>query len=203
MRWTAIFVFSAASASASPPIEALQQVIAGSFPQAPPLVISGDVAAECGGGATAMGVYCPSEGVVYLDARFVENTASPYVVAHLYGHALQVTYGVADIALAAIRADRSREAELRSMVTQQVECLAGVLIARSDIGLPPLDALYQSEPMTDAHWGANPVRNGPRVSIGLAARAAAFAEGRRHADPARCTVGEMSAALIDQADRWP
>ena len=198
-----MMLMNAAAAHASPPIEALQQVIAHSFPQAPPLVISNDIAAECGGGAVAMGVYCPSERTVYLDARFEGNAASPYVVAHLYGHALQVTYGVADIALAAIRADRPREAELRAMVTQQVECLAGVLIARADIALPPLTALYQSEPMTDAHWGANPVRNGPRVSIGLASRAEAFAAGRRHADPARCTVGEMSAALIDQADRWP
>lgn len=167
-----------------------------SFPDIPPVELTSDVRSVCGGEFDGQGAYCPSETRIVLAEGVPDDPRGPYIVSHLYGHALQVTYGVADVALAAIQSDRAREAELRGMVTRQVECLAGVLLRRADLPLPDLAALYGEEPMTGAHWGRNPVRLGPQVSIGLRARQEWLANGYSAADPARCSVEEMSSDLI-------
>lgn len=170
------------------------------FPGVPPVTLTADLRAVCGGEFEGQGAYCPSETRVVLPENIGDNPQGPYILAHLYGHALQVTYGVADVALAAIQSDRAREAELRGMVTRQVECLAGVLLARAGLPRPDLAELYEEEPMTGAHWGRNPVRLGPRVSIGLRARQNWLDAGYAAADPSECTLGDMAADLIAEND---
>lgn len=156
----------------------------------------------CGGGLTAPGLYCTQANLIYL-AQDPNEARRLYTLAHLYGHAIQVKYGLADIALSRIRADGSRELDVRTKVTSQVECMAGVLLARAGIAMPPLTELFGSEPMTGSHWGRNPVARGPAVSIGFQVRAEWFATGYGAADPAACTVGDLPADLIVAADKWP
>ncbi len=171
-----------------------------SFPRVPVVRIMDDVSDVCGGGVTANAVYCTSDNTIYL-APEGKDGRDVYALAHLYGHGLQVRYGIADLALNAILANREREAELRGMVTRQVECLAGFLVARAGIEPPRIADLFEAEPMTGAHWGRRPVRAGPEVSIGLAARATWFAHGAAATTALDCTVEEVPADLIAAADR--
>lgn len=168
------------------------------FPRVPDVRVTDDIAQVCGGGVTAAGVYCTSENRIYLTEP--GGAEALYHLAHLYGHGLQVRYGVADIALDAIRAAPAREAALRAMVTRQVECLAGFLIKRAGLDMPPLAAVFEAEPMTGAHWGRRPVRSGPKVSIGLDERADWFARGMAATTAAGCASGEISANLIAAGD---
>ncbi len=62
-----------------------------------------------------------------------------------------------------------------------------------------LTRLYKSEPFTGSHWGREPLRIGPKVSIGLDARAEWFAKGQKTGQFETCSVGEMSAGLIVRA----
>ena len=188
------------SAAAQSALDRLAVRSTADFPRLPPMVQVADIGPVCGGGNIAPGVYCTTENAIFL-AEGLPEAEAIYTLAHLYGHALQVRYGVADLALAAIQADRPREAELRGMVTRQVECLAGVLIARAGLGLPALGRIHSQEPFTGSHWGRRPTRAGPQVSIGLAARAEWLARGQAAADPAACSVGEMSSELIVAADQ--
>jgi len=112
-------------------------------------------------------------------------------MAHVLGHAIQVRHGVADVALRAIRSRRSEEQALRGMVTRQVECVAGVLMATAG-EQPAMLRGFGQEPFTGSHWGRDPLNQGPRVSIGLEARAEWYEIGYAARDFAACTVGEMS-----------
>lgn len=200
---TCMVLFCATSAWADIAIDRLVAAAQRSLPQLPVVHIAADIAQVCGGAAHGPGVYCPSEGLIFVSQDVIGTPQAPYVLGHLYGHAAQVTYGVADIALAAIRADPAREVELRGMVTRQVECVAGVLVARAGLGPLDLNNLFDAEPMTGSHWGRNPVRTGPRVSIGLQARAEWFAIGQVAPTFDACSLGEMSADLIARNDDWP
>ena len=195
------FLLAASPVQANDWLEALTARTAAAFPQVPPVEQVADMGVVCGGEFEGQGAYCPTETRIVLVENIAEDPRGPYILAHLYGHALQVTYGVADVALRAIQADRAREAELRGMVTRQVECLAGVLLRRAGLPRPDLAALYVGEPMTGSHWGRNPVRLGPRVSIGLVARQDWLDRGYASAAPTECTVGEMSVDLIAANDR--
>ncbi len=190
----AFVLLGAPPVAADPALDRLIASTERAFSAVPPVVQRADIGAVCGGGAQAPAVYCPSENRI-----FVRAGAQPYALAHVYGHALQVRYGIADIALRTIQANRPRETELRGMVTRQVECFAGMLMARA--GLPPVDfGAFPSEPFTGSHWGRNPVRDGPSVSIGAAARARWFDIGYQNAGPSVCSVDEMSAELVVSAD---
>lgn len=144
--------------------------------------------------------FCTSVNMIYVSEGFSARAEAAYEMAHVLGHAIQVRHGVADAALRAISSRRDEEDALRGMVTRQVDCVAGVLMAQA--GLPAFDiAALPSEPFTDAHWGRRPVNSGPRVSIGTAARAQWYDTGYAAGDFAACTVGEMSSDLIVQALR--
>lgn len=187
---------------AQTPVEALIAAAEASFPALPLVGLVQGTAALCGGGLDGPGLYCTSERRIYL-APGDEGHRRLYTLVHLYGHALQVEYGLADIALRRIQSDRSGEAEVRRKVESQVDCLAGVLLARAGVAMPPLDTLFETEPMTGPHWGRSPVRNGPAVSIGLAARTTWFAAGLTAGQPAACTVEDLPADLLVAADAWP
>ncbi|MGR3501209.1 hypothetical protein [Pseudaestuariivita sp.] len=145
--------------------------------------------------------YCTSDNTIYWVPGALEADDATYRTAHLLGHAIQVRHGIADIALRTIRARPSEEAALRGMVTRQVECLAGVLYAEAGLPFTRLDALYDAEPFTGSHWGRNPLRIGPKVSIGLEARARWFDRGQMAGDIAACAVGEIPTAPLEDALR--
>jgi hypothetical protein len=179
--------------------DAIERAVSQNFDDMPRVERVSSVAEVCGaaGRANADVVFCTSENVVYL------RKAAPqaaYKLAHVMGHAVQVRHGIADIALREIRKRPEEESALRALVTRQVECTAGFLTARA--GLPELDfAVFEVEPFTGSHWGRNPLRIGPKVSIGLAARAEWFGIGYAGENLAVCAVGEMGADLLLEAYR--
>lgn len=173
------------------------------FARLPDLVVVDTMNDVCGHGRNInpnIG-YCTTENIIYVSDAFAARPTASYEMAHVLGHAIQVRHGVADVAFRAIRARRSEEDALRGLVTRQVECVAGVLSARAGVAPTDLRAVFASEPFTGAHWGRRPLNVGPRVSIGLDARADWYDTGYGAADFAACTVGEMSADLIVQAAR--
>lgn len=191
---------SAAAWDGSPLIP-LVSVTQAAFDRAARVAITADLSVACGDASGLGGaVYCTDDGVIRITPDLAGDPRSIYLVAHLFGHTLQVRHGIADIALAAIRADPSREAELRGMVERQVDCLAGVLIARAGYPDIALTDLFATEPLTGPHWGADPVRDGPALSIGLAVRAEWFAVGQTARDPAACAVGGIPVTGIVAGD---
>lgn len=176
-----------------------------SFPRLPAVRLTTQIRAVCGGGdASDLARYCTSQNTIFVAhdlAPRLGPEAAAYVVAHMFGHGIQVRHGVADVALRTIRAEPQNEPALRGMVTRQVECLAGVLLARAGAGRPDLAALFDGEPFTDSHWGHEPVSRGPRVSIGLAPRQDWLDRGYGENDIAACTVERISAEGLVAAER--
>lgn len=160
------------------------------------------IAGNCGADETVNGqmAYCTSRNVILYRQDSFYEPGEAYELAHLYGHAVQVRHGVADVALREIRARPDEEAKLRGWVTRQVECIAGFIYGQS--GLPAFSLLdnYDAEPLTGSHWGRDPLSKGPKVSIGLAARQEWFAKGNAEG-LAACTVGEFGAELLLKALR--
>lgn len=144
--------------------------------------------------------YCTTRNIIFVRPGFGDDPKAGYQMAHVLGHAIQVRHGVADVALREISARRDEEDALRAMVTGQVECVAGVLMARAGVAQFDLATLAR-EPFTDSHWGRDPLDRGPRVSIGTSVRAQWYGTGYSAGDFAACSVGEMSADLIVQALR--
>ncbi len=174
------------------------------FPRLPTVRHTPDIGTVCGGGVTVPPVYCTTSNEIWFDASAaIGARAATFLLAHLFGHGLQVRYGIADLALAAIRAEPAREAELRGMVERQNDCFAGVLLARAGLPLPDLAGLFDDDPLAGPHWGRDPVRNGPAVRVPLSDRAEWLAIGYRAAEPAACSVGDVSADLIAAADPRP
>lgn len=156
----------------------------------------------CGGDGDADDFmrYCTTLNAIYVSAnlyaRLPDRDVAAYMIAHLYGHAVQVRHGQADLAAAAIRAEPQREAELRGMIEAQAECIAGVIHARSTGG-----GAFALAPFDGVHWGADPLAAEPMVSIGPEVREAWFLKGRRAGDVAVCTVGELTAERLVRAER--
>lgn len=177
------------------------------FSRMPQVQLTSRIENLCEGGVRASKQvrYCTSLNVIYIAAdlsKKMPREAAAYVLAHEFGHAVQVRHGIADVALAKIQSDRAREPELRAMVTKQVECIAGVLFGRAHPKSRAVPSTWFSgEMFSDRHWGRVPLSSGPEVSIGAAARDQWFATGRKSRDFASCTVGEMSAGLILRAER--
>ena len=193
-------------ADLSPPTErAIRAVVAEAgrtFGRMPPVRLTSAIAQVCGGdgNSSLLTRYCTDQNVIFVAADLVARAGgdgAAYAVAHQFGHAVQVRHGIADIALRRIRAERDREAEFRGWVTRQVECIAGVLLARSGQTLPPPGG----EPFTGSHWGRSPISGGPTVSIGGAERRRWLEAGYRARDFGVCAVGEFGAERILQAER--
>lgn len=173
------------------------------FGQIPSVEERVDLNAACGGGRNSnphIG-YCATQNLIFVSEDFSMRPQAPYEMAHVLGHAIQVRHGIADVALRAIRNSRSEEAALRGMVTRQVECVAGVLMALAGLARADLPQLFIGEPFTDAHWGRQPINSGPRITIGLTARAQWYDIGYTARDFEVCSVGEMSSVLIVAALR--
>ncbi len=173
------------------------------FAQLPRVEVRADLDAACGAGRDSnpnIG-YCASKNMIFVSEEFGLRPQAPYEMAHVLGHAIQVRHGVADVALRAIRSRRREEDALRGMVTRQVDCVAGVLMVSAGLTRADLAQLFAAEPFTDAHWGRQPINSGPRVTIGLAARAQWYDIGYTARNFAACSVGEMSSGLIVAALR--
>lgn len=115
--------------------------------------------------------------------------AAGYLLGHVYGHAAQVNYGVADIALPTITKNSDRETELWGYVTQQVECVLGILNKRAGMTSGGPRDWFKREPLADSHWGRIPIAQGPVVSIGLSKRNTWFLKGQRLGDFNACSSG--------------
>lgn len=201
MRWF-IFPFLIAQSAASEAMD-VYSTAHEIFDQMPIVEIIANMHEHCGsaGNTNPHIGYCTSENVIYVSEAFDTRPAAGYEMAHVLGHAIQVQHGVADIALNAIRTRRDEEAVLRGLVTRQVECVAGVLMALAELEKFTVSDYFHREPFTNAHWGRRPLNAGPQVSIGLEARSDWVEIGFQAADFSVCTVGEMSADLIVQAAR--
>ena len=209
MRLVFLFLLAApANADVVRDLHPLIEEAEATFARMPEIVPTDNLATACGGGpaSNAHLQYCATDNRIYLRPDLLSELGgrdpAAYMLAHLYGHAVQVQHGIADIALARIVAERAREAEFRGWVTRQVECIAGVLHVRSfgNVGAGP-EQWFAAEPFTGSHWGANPVGARAKVSIGLDVRDAWFRVGQRSGDFTACTVGEFPADLIVEAER--
>ncbi|MBT8412138.1 MAG: hypothetical protein KJP02_10135 [Octadecabacter sp.] len=174
------------------------------WPDLPQVRRVANMAEPCGaqGAANPRIFYCTSPNLIYISEDFEQSQVSVYEMAHVLGHALQVRHGIADIALREVRRRPDEEQALRTLVTRQVDCLAGFLVAH--VGLWPREFetyRFKDEPFTGAHWGRDPVRIGPQVSIGLGARAQAYDRGYEARDPAVCAMGELPIEPILTARR--
>lgn len=139
--------------------------------------------------------YCTTRNTIYITNTAAELPQAGYLVAHSFGHAVQVQHGVADAALAQIRARRDEEQMLRGLVARQVDCIAGFLMARAGQPTSALTEWMDTEPFAGIHWGRDPLRVGPSVSIGLDERATWFARGQG-GDLSKCAAGEFGAGLL-------
>ncbi|SLN15606.1 neutral zinc metallopeptidase [Pseudooctadecabacter jejudonensis] len=171
------------------------------FDRMPEVQMADPLAAQCGAGAQTnpQVFYCTSDNTIYHGPDFPTRPQAGYEMAHLLGHAVQVQHGVADVALRTITRNRDREAELRGMVERQVNCIAGVLMARA--GQPGLDiaTAFDGEPFQNAHWGRSPVDDGPHLPIGVAAVQEWLDRGYQAQDVSVCAVGEFGSELLVEA----
>jgi hypothetical protein len=154
----------------------VQQAAQGMFPDLPDVAPVARIEGQCGADASVnlVAAYCTSRNVILLREGVAEGPALAHLIAHLYGHAVQVRHGVA-------------------------ECIAGAILAEAGLSIA-LSDIHNDEPLTGSHWGRDPLSVGPKVSIGLKARAEWFEIGQQEG-LAACAPGEFGAELLLEALR--
>lgn len=197
-------VLSAGSVAADirPPLhKSIEQAAHALFPDMPSIRPVDQIAGLCGAdhGVNPIAAYCTSENVILMTQEGTDRAPLAHHLAHMYGHAVQVRHGIADIALREIRRRPDEEAMLRGWVSRQVECIAGAILREADIFLD-ISTIYAREPLTGSHWGRNPLAKGPQVAVGLKARAQWLATGYQHGVSA-CAPGEFGSELLVEALR--
>ncbi len=194
MRWILMWVCSVQMVVAQD-IGATAQSL---YSKMPGVEIVDQITGECGATAAVNQrvAYCTSANTIFVARGVLDDPSIGYELAHQFGHAIFVQHGVADVALAAIRANRPKEAFLRGQVSRQIDCLAGVIYTRAGFSQAELVDWFKDEPFIGAHWGRNPLRVGPRASIGLAARNEWFVKGQMGAEPSVCAVPELPIELL-------
>lgn len=199
MRWV-ILLLLAAGPVAADPVDEVAAAAAEAFAGMPAVLRVDQIEGRCGADRTVNGqvAYCTSRNQIFLARDAVDLPQAAYLVAHSYGHAVQVRHGVADFALAQIRARRSEEPMLRGLVARQVDCIAGFLMAQAGLPDASLTDWFPDEPFAGVHWGRDPLRIGPKVSVGLAARDEWFKVGQA-GDLAACAPGEFTSDLLLEA----
>lgn len=173
------------------------------FDRMPQVQVVDQIAGNCGADGRvnpAVG-FCTTSNIIFLSAGAAARPEAAYLVAHSFGHAVQVRHGIADIALREITSRRAEEATLRGYVASQVECVAGFLLARAGLPAPNLPGWFDREPFAGSHWGRSPLSRGPQVSIGLAQRQAWALRGYQSNDLSACAAGEFGAELLLRAFR--
>ncbi|MDX8352021.1 hypothetical protein [Cognatiyoonia sp. IB215182] len=201
MRWVILFLVMPVVAVADP-VERVEQAAMEAFDSMPPVQIAREIAGRCGADANVNphAAYCTSQNVIFLTRDVRDQPQAAYLVAHSYGHAVQVRHGVADFALAQIRARRDEEAMLRGLVERQVDCIAGFLVAGADLPKAALTDWFDTDPFDDIHWGRDPLSIGPVMGVDLADRDTWFQIGQE-GDIAACSPGEFTADLLVAALR--
>lgn len=167
------------------------------FAQMPDVAFVSNTFGRCGAGAgvNEMAVYCTTQNRIFVRADLQGQAGTAYLIAHLYGHAVQVRHGVADVALRTIQADRANEVALRAFVAQQVDCIAGYIYQAAGLPMADLTAWFDGDPFADIHWGRDPLTRGPVMGIGVSARNAWFARGQA-GDLSACAAGPFGADLL-------
>ncbi|MEM8538384.1 MAG: hypothetical protein AAGF56_11055 [Pseudomonadota bacterium] len=183
-------------------VDRLQTTAKASFARMPDLVMVDRIAGNCGAddSVNEAAAYCTTTNQIFVARADASTDQTLYLIAHLYGHAVQVQHGVADFALDEIRNRPSEETMLRGLVELQVDCIAGFLIARARLSPISLQELFDDDPLAGPHWGRNPLRIGPARPVDLALRAEWFDIGQA-GDIAACAPGEFSSALLIAALR--
>lgn len=196
MRWILVVGLCGQMAHADE-VAAVARAAEAAFDRMPSVVRVDQIAGQCGADATVNSnvAYCTTGNQIFVVRDVYDTPQAPYLVAHSYGHAVQVQYGVADFALGQIRNRRSEEAMLRGLVERQVDCIAGFLVSQADLADMDLNDLFAEDPFDQVHWGRNPLRVGPVISVALAARAEWFAIGLG-GDLSACAPGEFTADLL-------
>lgn len=104
----------------------------------------------CGAAQSAMGpFYCPSDQGIYIDTDFYREMeqrlgaggdfARAYVMAHEYGHHIQMLTGVADQVRAAQQRNARAANQLQVRMELQADCYAGVWAAKNKDLIEPGD----------------------------------------------------------------
>jgi hypothetical protein len=200
MRWIWIILLWASSAQAS--ISDIAAAAQQAFARMPDVRIVAQIAGTCGASAAVdpRVAYCTTQNVILVAEQVVDQPQTLFLVGHAYGHAVQVQHGVADVALRAIRNRPDDEIALRGMVERQVDCIAGYLVAHAGVPVLALAQMFPRDPLTNPHWGRDPLRVGPVVDVPLAARREWFNVGQA-GDIAACAPGEFTARLLIRALR--
>jgi len=163
------------------------------FARMPEVKIVDQIAGECGAddAVDPRVAYCTTGNIILVATTARDLPQTAYLLGHAFGHAVQVQHGIADLALREIRNRPADEVMLRGLVERQVDCIAGFLVHRA--GLPELDLtdLFDDDPLTNPHWGRDPLRIGPVAVVALDARAQWFARGQQ-GDIAACAPGEFT-----------
>ncbi|EBA10996.1 hypothetical protein RCCS2_00904 [Roseobacter sp. CCS2] len=199
LKWVMACVFAGQIVSADP-VDQVTLAAQSAFDGLPQVRLVDQISGQCGADETVNQTvaYCTTRNQIFLTGPAVDDPQTLYMLAHAFGHAVQVRHGVADFALGQIRRRRAEEAMLRGLVTRQVECIAGFIMSRAGLPHTDLTDLFTDEPFTGSHWGRDPLHIGPKVSIGLAARAEWFAIGQQ-GDLAACAPGEFTSDLLMDA----
>ena len=183
-------------------VQAVAQAADALFPDMPDLQIVPQIAGNCGADTevNASAAYCTSTNRILVADGGLADARTAYLVAHGFGHAVQVRHGVADVALQEITRRPDDEAMLRGWVERQVDCIAGAVLAQAGGPLPDLAALFADDPLDQPHWGRNPLSRGPHLPVPLQERQMWLATGY-DSGVAACAVGEFGADLLVAALR--
>ncbi len=201
MRWLFVFLAWVPFASADP-VADIENAATAAFASMPSVQTLPEIASRCGVDETVNDqiAYCTSQNVIFLTQAARSLPEAAYLVAHAYGHAVQVRHGVADFALGQIRSRPDEETMLRGLVERQVDCIAGFLMHKADLPPAALTDWFTDDPFADIHWGRDPLRIGPQISIALDARNTWFQIGQG-GDLAACAPGEFTSDLLVAALR--
>lgn len=161
-----------ASPVAADPVADVVAAAGAAFDRMPALVRVDAIAGRCGAddSVNSSVAYCTSANTVFLAEAAIDAPQTAYLVAHAFGHAVQVQHGIADLALAQIRSRPFDEPLLRGLVERQVDCIAGFLMARAGQMPTRLTDWLSDDPLAGPHWGRDPLRVGPSLRLDLAAR---------------------------------
>ena len=155
------------------------------------------IAGECGADSrvNTVAAYCTSDNTIFFAPSGHDDGLANYLLAHVFGHAVQVQHGVADVALREITRRPADEVVLRGYVERQVDCIAGVLLAEAGLDLPDMLDQLTADPLDQPHWGRRPLHRGPHLPVPIAERAYWLGQGHQQG-LAGCAVGEFGPELL-------
>jgi len=180
MRVLAILLSIWAAASQADPVDDVMRVAQARFDRMPSLQMVDRISGNCGAKSLVNNqiAYCTTTNSLLMSPAARALPQAPYLVAHVLGHAVQVKHGVADVALATIRANRAQEPFLRTNVEQMVDCIAGLLVFEAGHAPANLNVWMSDDPFAGPHWGRKPLTEGPVISLPLDMRNDWFRRGQ-------------------------